>query len=221
MAVQLSWLERPVHTREVGGSIPSAAIYFIETLDLQLNWLEHSAHNRAVVGSSPTRSIFFVIWRITQVRLKGTVLKTVRRVKACVGSNPTSSFKDIAGWSSQVARRAHNPKVVGSNPAPAIGSVAQLVEQWIEAPCVGGSIPSRAIYYISFQRVQFSGKTTAFQAVVASSILVTRLLYIKVKPSICLGAQLRWLERTPDKREVGGSSPLVPININLENYSRG
>ncbi len=26
-----------------------------------------------------------------------------------------------------------------------IGSVAQLVEQWIEAPCVGGSIPSRAI----------------------------------------------------------------------------
>ncbi|SPC35039.1 hypothetical protein LPICM02_10023 [Pseudolactococcus piscium] len=26
-----------------------------------------------------------------------------------------------------------------------LGSVAQLVEQWIEAPCVGGSIPSRAI----------------------------------------------------------------------------
>ena len=55
-------------------------------------------------------------------------------------------FHIIAGWSSLVARRAHNPKVVGSNPAPAIeGSVAQLVEQWIEAPCVGGSIPSRAI----------------------------------------------------------------------------
>ena len=27
---------------------------------------------------------------------------------------------NIAGWSSLVARRAHNPKVVGSNPAPAI-----------------------------------------------------------------------------------------------------
>ena len=53
----------------------------------------------------------------------------------------------VAGWSSSVARRAHNPKVVGSNPAPAIeGSVAQLVEQWIEAPSVGGSIPSRAIF---------------------------------------------------------------------------
>ena len=55
----------------------------------------------------------------------------------------------VAGWSSSVARRAHNPKVVGSNPAPAIeGSVAQLVEQRIEAPCVGGSIPSRAISLI-------------------------------------------------------------------------
>jgi hypothetical protein len=28
-------------------------------------------------------------------------------------------FKTDAGWSSLVARRAHNPKVVGSNPAPA------------------------------------------------------------------------------------------------------
>ena len=28
------------------------------------------------------------------------------------------TFSD-AGWSSPVARRAHNPKVVGSNPAPA------------------------------------------------------------------------------------------------------
>ena len=28
-------------------------------------------------------------------------------------------FMNIAGWSSLVARRAHNPKVVGSNPAPA------------------------------------------------------------------------------------------------------
>ena len=35
----------------------------------------------------------------------------------------------IAGWSSLVARRAHNPKVVGSNPAPATkrsGSEASL-----------------------------------------------------------------------------------------------
>jgi hypothetical protein len=28
-----------------------------------------------------------------------------------------------AGWSSLVARRAHNPKVVGSNPAPATNQI--------------------------------------------------------------------------------------------------
>src|SRR4051794_17763831 len=31
------------------------------------------------------------------------------------------AWPHAAGWSSQVARRAHNPKVAGSNPAPAIG----------------------------------------------------------------------------------------------------
>ena len=31
----------------------------------------------------------------------------------------TQATGNIAGWSSLVARRAHNPKVVGSNPAPA------------------------------------------------------------------------------------------------------
>ncbi|SON49567.1 protein of unknown function [Vibrio tapetis subsp. tapetis] len=33
-----------------------------------------------------------------------------------------------AGWSSLVARRAHNPKVVGSNPAPATNSKLGLSE---------------------------------------------------------------------------------------------
>ena len=51
----------------------------------------------------------------------------------------------VAGWSSSVARRAHNPKVVGSNPAPAIyAQIAQLVEQRTENPCVAGSIPAEA-----------------------------------------------------------------------------
>ena len=30
------------------------------------------------------------------------------------------------------------------------------------------------------------------------------------------GLQLSWLERTPDKREVGGSSPLKPTQINVK-----
>ena len=32
----------------------------------------------------------------------------------------------VAGWSSSVARRAHNPKVVGSNPAPATRKIKGL-----------------------------------------------------------------------------------------------
>jgi hypothetical protein len=31
-----------------------------------------------------------------------------------------------AGWSSLVARRAHNPKVVGSNPSPATNKINGL-----------------------------------------------------------------------------------------------
>ncbi len=67
-----------------------------------------------------------LFWRNTQVWLKGLVLKTKR-------SETARGFEslflrqfmfnlyvgNIAGWSSLVARWAHNPKVVGSNPAPA------------------------------------------------------------------------------------------------------
>ncbi len=38
------------------------------------------------------------------------------------------TFTWIAGWSSLVARRAHNPKVAGSNPAPAT-TAAESVER--------------------------------------------------------------------------------------------
>jgi hypothetical protein len=57
-------------------------------------------------------------------RLNTPVLKTGDG-NTSVGSNPTPSsissiMNDIvAGWSSLVARRAHNPKVAGSNPVPA------------------------------------------------------------------------------------------------------
>ena len=60
-------------------------------------------------------------------------------------------FIYIAGWSSLEARRAHNPKVIGSNPVPATqvftkvkitnAQIAQLVEQRTENPRVTGSIP--------------------------------------------------------------------------------
>ena len=45
-----------------------------------------------------------------------------RRSPAVLDLDPVhSNFQRTdAGWSSLVARRAHNPKVAGSNPAPAI-----------------------------------------------------------------------------------------------------
>ena len=47
-----------------------------------------------------------------------------RRVGAGDGRPVWCFFHTDAGWSSLVARRAHNPKVVGSNPAPATNEVA-------------------------------------------------------------------------------------------------
>ena len=65
-----------------------------------------------------------------------------------IGSSPIIGLTllkrnfNIAGWSSLVARRAHNPEVVGSNPSPAThAQIAQLVEQRTENPRVTGSIP--------------------------------------------------------------------------------
>ena len=46
-------------------------------------------------------------------------MKTGRSCERRRGSNPFSSATYIAGWSSLVARWAHNPKVRGSNPLPA------------------------------------------------------------------------------------------------------
>jgi len=36
---------------------------------------------------------------------------------------PLNCYTDSAGWSSPVARWAHNPKAAGSNPAPATNSI--------------------------------------------------------------------------------------------------
>ena len=58
-----------------------------------------------------------------------------------------------AGWSSLEARRAHNPKVIGSNPIPAThAQIAQLVEQRTENPRVSGSIPEQGTFFrMTFQ----------------------------------------------------------------------
>ncbi len=47
-----------------------------------------------------------------------------------------------AGWSSLVARRAHNPKVVGSNPAPATNN--KLVSKYISGAGWSSLVARRA-----------------------------------------------------------------------------
>jgi hypothetical protein len=76
-----------------------------------------------------------------------------------VGQANEDSSKSGAGWSSLAARRAHNPKVVGSNPAPATkaqhgGWWAQAVE--VEARGVEVKQSSRSVC-----RKRFSGGSGA------------------------------------------------------------
>ena len=40
-----------------------------------------------------------------------------------IDPDDTASYNQSAGWSSPVARWAHNPKVVGSNPTPATNQI--------------------------------------------------------------------------------------------------
>ena len=87
-----------------------------------------------------------------------------------IGSSPIIGLTllkrnfNIAGWSSLEARRAHNPKVVGSNPAPATrviiysnAQIAQLVEQRTENPRVAGSIPALGTLYVRVILLQRMG----------------------------------------------------------------
>ncbi len=64
----------------------------------------------------------------------------ILRTQVRAGSNPALGTSNapiqIAGWSSTAARRAHNPKVTGSNPVPATisGAVAQLARAFGSYP---------------------------------------------------------------------------------------
>ena len=52
--------------------------------------------------------------------------KKVEKVEKEVGRTGTIQYTSNAGWSSLVARWAHNPKVAGSNPAPATKAIIEL-----------------------------------------------------------------------------------------------
>ena len=85
-------------------------------------------------------------------RRRGTK-KTPRAIpderRACADSNQRRyTAARVAGWSSQVARRAHNPEVAGSNPAPATGRAPRLLglsfRRWVgRSVCPGLGFPAR------------------------------------------------------------------------------
>ena len=75
--------------------------------------VERSAVNRLVVGSNPTAGANFDTWGVRR-----HVAAFRFAFAAFIG------ISKGAGWSSLVARQAHNLKVAGSNPAPATNSFA-------------------------------------------------------------------------------------------------
>ena len=79
-------------------------------------------------------------------------------MRSVVRVYPGPPEKHDAGWSSLVARWAHNPKVTGSNPVPATnicGDVAQLAERLICIQEVAGSTPVISTSFIELLCVAF------------------------------------------------------------------
>src|SRR5687768_7552645 len=64
--------------------------------------------------------------------------------KAAAGESERRLCCFGAGWSSPVARQAHNLKVAGSNPAPATNKKAPLLRGFFVAPDTrsGGNLPT-------------------------------------------------------------------------------
>ena len=71
----------------------------------------------AVVLTIVATGNHFVVDALAGVARDGARLRPRR---ASGGHRGWYHSRYVAGWSSQVARRAHNPEVAGSNPAPAM-----------------------------------------------------------------------------------------------------
>ena len=66
----------------------------------------------SIIGSLSLDKHFVCLLLLPSQSLMHILVLTLRHVSLNI-------CQSIAGWSSQVARRAHNPKVTGSNPVPA------------------------------------------------------------------------------------------------------
>ena len=74
--------------------------------------------NQQVIGSSPIIGFYYLDgFPSGQRRQTVNLLATLSKVR--ILPHPLNLIINIAGWSSLEARRAHNPKVIGSNPVPA------------------------------------------------------------------------------------------------------
>ncbi len=134
-------VERLNRTQEVSGSNPLSSTTFLDS-----SAVEHPAVNRRVVGSNPTRGAIF--WPHGQavktlpfhggirgsnplgvtncwaVSSAGEHSPHTRGVGSSILPPPTSFEFLLLGFACRgveqlAARRAHNPKVAGSSPAPA------------------------------------------------------------------------------------------------------
>ena len=121
---------------------------------------------------------------------------TIRAKKNTVRSNLTPLD---AGWSSQVARQAHNLKVVGSNPTPATKS-----SQYNKRLAGGILIPQAISRFTSTPRQQITSppRGTGTNRSDALSVAVGRpeLIIFQFRPQHCLYFR-------PDPHEQGSFRP--------------
>ena len=89
LALQLSWLEHPVHTRKVKSSTLFGATICTTQQSLIRTHSSVGQSNRLITGRSQVRVLLGPPWAITQAWLKGAVLKTARGFTARGGSNPS------------------------------------------------------------------------------------------------------------------------------------
>ena len=98
-------------------------------------------------------------------------------------------FFSDAGWSSLAARRAHNPKVVGSNPTPATKHIRRCAAQVTDARfAIKNPAPCRVFCFCVLQRAAHSTAACACSAVVSNTgsgeSCVPISSVISVQPSI-------------------------------------
>ena len=136
-------------------------------------------------------------------------------------TNRVPNKQNIAGWSSSVARRAHNPKVVGSNPTPATiwrhSSAGQSIRFIPEVSCVRitlplPEIPAKLLTWLNFllHKIAHVSETWYRQVLCANSFtsLAELSLHRAGKPA------LNYLVAEDRERVKGGEAACEALDVN-------